>query len=849
MVLSFVLWYLTLLLVGWLAFPLAARFLSGLADRGYALARPLGLLLWGFVFWLAGSLGLWHNDAGGQIAALLGMAALSVLAGRGRWMELRDWIQKNARVLLLEEALFLLAFTLWTVVRAANPEIAGTEKPMEMAFINAILHSPTFPPHDPWLSGYAISYYYFGYVIVAMLARFSGALPWVGFNLAVASWFALTALAAYGVVYSLLKRWTQRRGENGAALGALLAPLFLLIVSNIEGFLELIHARGWFWSRAADGTLTSGFWKWLNILELDSPPVEPFSWTPVRPGATLWWRGSRVLSDFTLSGDRLEVIDEFPFFSYLLGDLHPHVLAMPFVLLAIGLALNLYLTGNLKDFQLIKPSTWLRRADFWLAAVVLGGLSFLNTWDFPIYVALFSAAYALLRYERRGWSTERLWDFVSMAAVLGVTGGLVYLPFYLGFASQAGGILPSLEFSTRGVHFWVMFAPLLAPVLLWLAWHWRDARGRTNLKSGLLFGLAVLGVLLAVMLLLGFLAVSLPALGGWMQTLPGGEQSALAARLVDAGKLFLQGAHGGASAGEVFAATFTRRLQAPGTGLTLLAMLVLGSGGLAALRRREAVENPVESEPAPDAPRSETGFVILLVLVGAALTLAPEFVYLRDQFGTRMNTIFKFYFQAWIVWSLAAGYATAALWQALRRWTALAFGALMVLLLGMGLAYPALMLPDKTNNFKPGQWTLDGRAYLWQDDAAIVDWLRTAEPGVVAEAVGGSYSSHARISTFSGQPTVLGWVGHELQWRGGTTEMGSRQSDIERLYTTAQWVEAAEILRMYQIRYVVVGSLERSTYRVNDAKFKANLSPVLTTGSGVLYAVPLDVLAETATVP
>ena len=92
------------------------------------------------------------------------------------------------------EILFFLAFAFLAFVRAGNPEIVGTEKPMELAFINAILRSPTFPPHDPWLSGYAISYYYFGYVMTAMLAKATGTLGSVAFNLMLALVFALSAV-------------------------------------------------------------------------------------------------------------------------------------------------------------------------------------------------------------------------------------------------------------------------------------------------------------------------------------------------------------------------------------------------------------------------------------------------------------------------------------------------------------------------------------------------------------------------------------------------------------------------------------------------------------------------------
>ena len=169
---DFLAWYLTLMLAGWAALPLAQRTLANLPDRGYTLAKPLGLLLWGFAFWLLTSLGLLQNTTGGVLFALLLVASLSFwLAGGWRGIKKTYFLVKaRSRLVLISEGLFLLAFILWAVMRAANPQVSGTEKPMEMAFINAILRSETFPPYDAWLSGYAISYYYFGYVMAAMLA-------------------------------------------------------------------------------------------------------------------------------------------------------------------------------------------------------------------------------------------------------------------------------------------------------------------------------------------------------------------------------------------------------------------------------------------------------------------------------------------------------------------------------------------------------------------------------------------------------------------------------------------------------------------------------------------------------
>src|SRR5678815_5394168 len=277
---AFISWYIVITILGWLTFPLAYHLFPGLADRGYKLARALGLLVWGYVFWLFASMGFAQNDAGGLLLGLL------VLVGLSGWAYISDreprtvdrqsvdgprsmidWVRKNASLLLTTEILFLIAFAFMAFVRANNPEIttAGGEKWMEVAFINAILHSPTFPPHDPWLSGYAISYYYFGYVMTAMLAKFTAVSASVAHNLMLSLIFSLSAIGAYGLLYNLLTAYRQSQGEDQQqgllpALGAFLAPLFLLVVSNLEGFFEVLYRRGLGWMFKADGTATSSFW-------------------------------------------------------------------------------------------------------------------------------------------------------------------------------------------------------------------------------------------------------------------------------------------------------------------------------------------------------------------------------------------------------------------------------------------------------------------------------------------------------------------------------------------------------------------------------------------------------------
>ncbi len=877
--LTFLAWYFLVSLLGWLTFPLAYRLLPALLDRGYSLARALGLLLWGYVFWLLASLRVVQNDSGGLTLALLIVLGLSVWAmgtirpvlGEGMedispalprlplargFMTLVNWVKANRRLVGSVEVLFFLAFAFMTFVRACDPHLVGTEKPMELAFINGILRSPYFPPRDPWLSGYAISYYYFGYVLAAMLAKASGVTGAVAHNMMTALVFALSAVGAYGVLYTLLGVYGRRAGSEGDAKGlrtarlfALLAPLFLLLVSNLEGFLEVLHRRGVFWNMTAEGRPTSFFWPWLDLKELSEPPVSPLGWVPQR--YLWWWRASRVVMDYDLAGNFQEVIDEFPAFSFVLADLHPHVLAMPFALLAIGLALNLFLGGWRGGVTLLGWQIPLAPEGFLCLAVTLGGLAFLNTWDILPYSALAIGAFILERVGAAGWGWRRLEEALALGVPLLVLTILLYFPFYVGFSSQLGGLLPNLINPTRGVHLWIMFAPLLLPLFGYFLYVWRRGRRSSRWFEAL-----------ALTLGLGMTLWALSWLLAWLINLARPD--------LVVGFLQQQGV---ATVSALFRAAGVRRLESFGGWLTLTLFLGLIFTLLLPPRTRrqetgigveiQASTSEGEIEAPPALPGTPVPFLLLLALVGGLLVSGVEFFYLRDVFGNRMNTVFKFYFQAWILWSVAAAFGVAVLWRAGRGVWRLACRTGIALLLLVSLVYPVLAFPTKTANFRWRQfreawqtgrstgdwrplrytWTLDGAIHLeWSepDVAAMVRWLRTAPDGVLAEAVGGSYNdSYARLSAYTGLPTVLGWVGHEEQWRGDTfLDKDQRYLDMRALYESASWEETLTILRKYNIRYICIGPTERMAYKVNELKFQRMLVPVFQQGSAVIYEVP-----------
>ena len=396
----------------------------------------------------------------------------------------------------------------------------------------------------------------------------------------------------------------------------------------------------------------------------------------------------------------------------------------------------------------------------------------------------------------------------------------MYLPFFIGFDSQAGGIVPNFMFVTRGAHLWVMWGTLFVPLFAYLLYLGRN-HGSANWRAGLLSALGLLVALLAAMFVVGFVALKVKP---------------------DLVKSILDGQ--GRDIGTFIADNMVRRLKNIGSLLTLLAIFIPAIAFLA--RRNDPQEESFSLQPSSLRHGSGQVFILLMIAIGTLLILGPEFFYLRDNFGYRINTVFKFYYQAWILLSLAAAFGVAVMLSELRGLSSMVYATSIIIVIGLGLFYPVFGLPSKTDNFKaknPEQRTLDGSAYIanWMpDDYQAFMFMRDMDEGVVAEAVGpggGQYSEYARIATFSGMPTVLGWSGHEGQWRDYALQ-GSRADDIKVLYSTPDWAATQEIIDRYHIRYIVVGDLERKTYLVNEEKFNRFLKPIFQQGSLIIYEVP-----------
>jgi len=812
---DFFLWYLIVQLISLVALPLALRLFAALPDRGYAFAKSLGILLVGGLLWLGTSYGVLRNEAGGAWLAFVIVAGLSLAAGweqmRAIWQERRQGrplpFAGGWRYLLGAEALFFIAFAVWTLVRAYDPGINHTEQPMDLMFMNGIWTSPTFPPRDPWLAGYAISYYYFGYWLLTTLAHLTGQTPEVAYNVGQACWFGLLLLGSFGVGYNLLAAEGRRQTADGrpriapsAAVGGLLSAVAVGITGNLQGILEWLHAQG----IAIDGLA-----RFFAVRNFPAEARVTNLWHI--DNGWWWWRSSRVLADRTLLGDHIEVIDEFPIFSYILGDNHPHVLAMPFVLLVVALALNLFLAqrsegrkdgmeseadprspiSNLQSLLSLIP---LGFSGLLLLVIAAGGLIFFNTWDFPPYWLLLTLCVLWVAKDAYG-AGRALWMAATLAGIVLLGALVVYLPYFLTAQSQAGGVVPNFFNPTHLPQFLLMFGHFLLGVgsLVLLAWQ----EGAPKLRSLAVSAGIVLG--LPILFLLGSLALatSTEAGRGLLQRMP------LAPEMTS-----------------YPAAIAARWLDRPWTFLLLGSLTAL----VAALlwQRFTDISPDISPDTSGRGGGSATTFALMLAGIGLLLVYAPEFVYLRDNFGSRMNTVFKFYYQGWLLLGLAGVFGVVrSLQMGISRQLLAAplFGGLSLLLIIAALIYPVAGIYTKANHFADPAPTLNGLAYVGETELSVIDWLRenTDPDDLVLEGKGASYrAEYARLSAATGRATLLGWDGHESQWRGdayGSMAQG-RPEALDGVYRNSSAEQLRAVVDQWEIAYVVVGPAERTQYGI-----------------------------------
>ncbi len=247
-----------------------------------------------------------------------------------------------------------------------------------------------------------------------------------------------------------------------------------------------------------------------------------------------------------------------------------------------------------------------------------------------------------------------------------------------------------------------------------------------------------------------------------------------------------------------------------------------------------------------DGPPHGLIFALMLAAFGLLLIMGPELLHVDDGFGgalERMNTVFKLYYQAWILLSAAAGYAVFHMMKLRdgaeggKLTLARVWMAALVVLLACSAYYPLAAAATKGNP-EGRDPTLDGLAHLAADERDAIEFIRTdaGRDSAVLEAFGNDYTPHGRVSSSTGVPTVLGWAGHEIQWRGSHEPLSGRQEDIATIYTTEDVEEARRLLDRYGVDYVYVGDRERQAYgEAGMAKFGEIMDAVFQQGGVTVY--------------
>jgi YYY domain-containing protein len=771
--------------LGLICLPLTLTVFHNLPDRGWAFNKAIGAAALAFGVWFPlvclHFLPFSRLFIGGVLLLLIALNAIGFMRVRH---ELFKFVRVNLPYIVMTEVVFLGMVFLLGWIRSYGPDIRSFEMFMDEGFIASIMRSPHLPPNDMWYSGQIINYYYYAHFIIAMLAKLLGQIPSIAFNTGICIYYGLTAVAMFGLTCNIVTwaRYARARARTGGLLERPDSALLPLWRAFPYGIITFVMGLV-----LGNLAATQEWWTAHGDLMLYN-----------------WFLPSRVID---------KTINEFPAFSFLLSCFHAHVLTLAFTIVGIALAFNLFLAADGPGLLLFGRG-WRLLLTLGITALILGGLFAMNGWDYPTYMALALVCLTLQQWRAHGsrLSVELALNVCTAGCALIALSLLLYAPFYLNFISPSEGI---------GIV---------------------DAANRSSLHDELL----IYGIFVFVYLsLLVASTLKRPVVAELAGDLPAVAQSAVAHHrwtyvgLAGIGLFFAVGL------ATLFFVGNSTTLVMTGSIAILGAVLVFYTIG----------------------DRSQS-FTLLLGATAFALVAFCELFFLRDVFAgsyPRMNTVFKFYFQAWALLALTSGtglyfildsfgplFAGKLRQHLTRRTLEVVWGIGLLLLLISGAVYPIAGTYARTNFFMSRTNSLDGLNYLQTDptepgDYAAIRWINANIQGdpVIVEAIGPDYSNYARISAFTGLPTIMGWVGHEYQWRvnwlnraANAIDFNQRGPDVDTIYTNPNPQVVLFVMARYHAQYLYVGSLEYQKYpSANLSRFKAFMQVVYSAQGVTIYKV------------
>lgn len=714
-------WWVACVLLILLGVPIASVLFARFHDHGAGLSLPvsLGLLLL-LVYWL----GRIHYSFGIIIACLGVIAGISVLCYK--------FGEYDSSRVIESIGVFSLGYLFVVGTRSFQPSIrpAGGEKFLDYGLLNTILRSTSLPPMDMWFAGEPVQYYYGGHLLSATLSLVTGTPPQYAYNLALAGFFGTLLLAVYSFTGSVV----HSKGGSyrlGGGLGVFFVGFASNLVTPVQTAISLLPS--------GLGSLVA---RWLG----EVTAVEPAWFLALREPINVYfyWTASRVIPG---------TINEFPLFAWINGDLHAHMMSLPFLVLAIAL---IYSTYTQPDSHLLTRRVRL----FGVLPIVIGLLAVINTWDVPTVLGItWLASYfdtdrtrtptteqqfslsGLTDTLRTEFTTIRIASFNSLIVL--VIASLWVFPFVIG---------PALGGSGRGVG-WLPERSGIVPFVLVWGWFflifgvyiWQSHRDEHTVTIPRVLGIS--GVVL-----LGYATNT----------------------LVPIGLLLLIGI-----------TWFLLRYHTP-FGFELV--LVLAGTGLLFLVEFVFLQEQAGPE------RMNTVFKIymhtwVLWAMAAGIILATLYETTPSQTGSRVFS--RTGIQTIIISSVLL----------LSLYSAIAVGGLAAT-----ANQPSLDATDWAATTHPTEW----EAIEWLDE-------QPGQPHIVSlpgcschpDSAFHPYRWVNAQSSFTGIPTVAGWS-HEIGYRSEDQYL-RRVRDVNTIYTgTAQ--ERLRILAKYDVTYIWVGPNERSFY-------------------------------------
>jgi len=790
-------WWLMLVCVGIAFMPLTMVLLRSFKDSGWIFSKVIGVALSGWFIWFLSSVKIMKFSNTGCWFSVIFCFALNVLLYIFYIRKHRSEFpvfEKPGDVLthaLLAELVFFAVFVIWNYMKAFKPEAYGTtEKMMDYGFMKAMYKSDYMPPEDMWLAGEPINYYYVGQFMSTYMTKLAGTGVEYGYN------FALNMLAALGfslpcsIIFNAADNFREKKdgffNQTFPYFAGTLSGLAVSIAGNMHYcvFNNVVPAV-------------------RNILGIDKL-AENASYT----FDSFWFPNStRYIGYNPETTDK--TIHEFPSYSFVLGDLHAHVINIMFVLTVVAILLGLLLRKK-KELENAQTGLYLKNdakkgilgfsfKEIFAPEVIavgffIGLFHTTNYWDYPIYFVVSGAIILFMNCRLYNFSLNTLKLTLFHAVVVIVAAKLTALPFTLNFKQIAS----QLNICEKHTPFYQLVILWGLPVLITVVFLFMlilEKKGYSvagerkaedpGRKNALFRFIANLNISDMFVITLGLCAIGLVILPEvvYVKDIYSGDYKRANTMFKLTYQAFIMF---GMVMGYVLSRIifFGKKVSLKVFGFISLWLLISTFGYFSTSTK--AWFGDYSFETILGKVDKDVDFILTSVYVIFGIIFAAEALYL---FAVKKKSGFSV---------IASG----------------AFcGAIMVIVIILFADF--YKVPDTYEGLNSGIYLENENI----EDFEATNWINENIEGrpVLLEANGNSYTYYERVSTITGLPTILGWRTHEWLWQsdsdGGCPEIVSeREKDIETIYTGSDIDETLELINKYKVEYIYVGGCERQKF-------------------------------------